>query len=80
MGADPVTKRPTAPGKNLERNLIKRIRSARKSKKRIQSKKLVCELDARRAAERWFADHLFLRADDILITAFQKKTKKNEVV
>ncbi|MCX5828605.1 MAG: IS1634 family transposase, partial [Deltaproteobacteria bacterium] len=62
--------------KTYERNLKKRIESARKSLKKLKAKEFACEPDARRAAERWFADHPFLRPDGILITTSQKKTNK----
>ena len=62
--------------KTYERNLKKRIELARKSLKKLKTKGFACEPDARRAAERWFADHPFLRADSILITTSQKKTNK----
>jgi len=42
----------------------------------LQVKGFACEPDARRAAERWFAYHPFLRAGGILITTSQKKTDK----
>jgi hypothetical protein len=44
--------------------------------KKLKAKGFAGEPDARRAAERWFADHPFLRPDGILITPSQKKTNK----
>ena len=54
----------------------KRIEIARKSLKKLKVKDFVCELDARQAAERWLAEHPFLRAEDILITTSHKKKNK----
>jgi transposase len=62
--------------KTYERNLKKRLEIARKSLKKLKAKEFACEPDARRAAERWFADRPFLRADGIQIISSQKKANK----
>jgi transposase len=59
--------------KTYERNLKKRIESARKSLKKLKAKEFACEPDARRAAEHWFADRPFLRSDGTEITSYLKK-------
>ena len=65
--------------KTFDRNLKKRIEIARKSLKKLKAKEFAGEPDARRAADRRFVDHPFLRTDGILITTSQKKTNKNVV-
>ena len=59
--------------KTYNRNLKKRIESARKSLKKLKAKEFACEPDARRAAEHWFADHPFLRSDGIEVSSCLKK-------
>jgi len=62
--------------KTYDRNLEKRMENARKSFKKLTAKEFVCEPDARLAAERWFLEHPFLRADGFHIESSRKKTVK----
>jgi len=62
--------------KTYDRNLGKRMENARKSFKKLTAKEFVCEPDARLAAERWFLEHPFLRADGFHVESSRKKTVK----
>ena len=62
--------------KSYERSLKKRMENARKSFKKLKAKEFVCEPDARLAAERWFSEHPFLRADCFRVESYQKKIVK----
>lgn len=60
--------------KTYEKNLDKRIESARKSLKKLKAREFVCGPDAQKAAELWFADHPFLSSDVITVKSQVKKT------
>ena len=62
--------------KTYERNLKTRMEKVRKSFKKLKAKEFVCEPDARLAAERWFSEHPFLRADCFRVESSHKKTDK----
>jgi transposase len=62
--------------KTYERSLKKRMENTRKSFKKLKAKEFVCEPDARLAADRWFYEHPFLRADCFRIESSQKKIVK----
>lgn len=62
--------------KTYERTLKKRMEHVRKSFKKLKAKEFICEPDARLAAERWFSEHPFLRADCFHIESSQKKMVK----
>jgi transposase len=62
--------------KTYDRTLKNRMENVRKSFKKLKAKEFVCEPDARLAAERWFSEHPFLRADCFRIESSQKKMVK----
>ena len=62
--------------KTYERTLKNRMEKVRKSFKKLKAKEFVCEPDAQLAVERWFSEHLFLRADCFRIESSRKKMVK----
>ena len=66
-------KRRVAQEKTYERNLQKRLESAKKSFKKLKSKEFACLPDAEAAARTWFVDHPYLSPDSVRITSQVKK-------